>query len=88
MDKLNEPPDWFFPVRHSLGAILLEANRPGEAEKVYQADLQIFPENGWSLYGLKLSLEMQEKKSEAKEVEERFKKAWAWSDVALKTSRF
>lgn len=61
---------------------------PEDEEKVYQADLQIFHENGWSLYGLKLSLEMQEKKSEANEVEDRFNKAWAWSDVALKTSRF
>ncbi|TDI85146.1 MAG: hypothetical protein E2O78_05040 [Caldithrix sp.] len=84
----NEPPDWFFPVRHSLGAVLLEAGRPEQAEHVYRADLTIFPENGWSLYGLKTSLAQQNKQSEAKKVEQRFRDAWAWSDVELTASRF
>ena len=84
----NEPPDWFFPVRHSLGAVFLEAGRPADAEQVYRADLEIFPENGWSLYGLQKSLEMQDKNGEAAEVEQRFKEAWAWSDIELTASRF
>ena len=82
----NEPPDWFFPVRHSLGAVFLEAGRPADAEQVYRTDLEIFPENGWSLYGLKKSLEMQDKNGEAAEVEQRFKEAW--SDIELAASRF
>lgn len=84
----NEPPDWFFPVRHSLGAVFLEAGRPADAEQVYRTDLEIFPENGWSLYGLRKSLEMQDKNGEAAEVEQRFKEAWAWSDIELAASRF
>jgi tetratricopeptide (TPR) repeat protein len=59
----NEPPDWFFPVRHSLGAVLIEAGRPADAERVYRTDLETFPENGWSLFGLKKSLELQNKKN-------------------------
>ena len=82
----NEPPDWFFPVRHSLGAVLLEAGQPADAEQVYRADLEIFPENGWSLYGLQKSLEMQDKNGDAAEVEQRFKEAWA--DIELTASRF
>ncbi|MCZ6775659.1 MAG: hypothetical protein O7D34_04275 [Ignavibacteria bacterium] len=83
----NEPPDWFFPVRHSLGAVLIEAGRPADAELVYRADLETFPENGWSLFGLKKSLELQNKKTEVEQVEARLEKAWAWSDIQLAASR-
>ncbi len=51
--RYNEPPDWYFPVRHFLGAMLLDAGRPNEAEVVYAADLRKNPENGYSLFGLK-----------------------------------
>jgi tetratricopeptide (TPR) repeat protein len=47
-----EPPDWHYPVRHSLGAALLDAGRPLEAEVVYWEDLRRNPENGWALFGL------------------------------------
>jgi tetratricopeptide (TPR) repeat protein len=84
----QEPPDWFFPVRHVLGAVLLEAGEADAAEEVYLLDLKKFPENGWSLYGLKQSLEQQGKKQEAADVEKRFQKAWAWADIKLAGSRF
>ena len=50
-DKLNynEPPDWFFSVRLTLGYWLLEAGNHKEAESVYNDDLMTFPENGWAL---------------------------------------
>lgn len=32
----TEPPQWYFPVRHALGAALLAAGRPVEAETVYR----------------------------------------------------
>ncbi|RJP73042.1 MAG: hypothetical protein C4532_05095 [Candidatus Abyssobacteria bacterium SURF_17] len=83
-----EPPDWHFPVRQSLGAVLLEAGRPAEAEQVYREDLRSNPENGWSLYGLAQSLRRQGKTDEAAQVEERFKSAWAYADVKLTSSRF
>src|SRR5678815_4449700 len=44
-----EPPKWYYPIRHSLGAALLQAGQHAEAEKVYREDLRRFPENGWSL---------------------------------------
>lgn len=49
----NEPPDWFFSVRHNLGAVLLAAKRYDEAEAVFQADLTQFPRNSWALAGLR-----------------------------------
>lgn len=82
----NEPSDWYYPVRHSLGAVLLEAERPGEAEAVYREDLRRNPQNGWALFGLAQSLRAQGK--EASEIERRFKKAWRHADVTLTSSRF
>ena len=47
-----EPPTWHYPVRQSLGAVLLDAGRLEDAEAVYREDLVYWPHNGWSLFGL------------------------------------
>jgi len=86
--RYYEPPLWHYPVRHSLGAVLLQAGRAAEAEQVYREDLKQHPENGWALYGLKESLQAQGKRDAAAAVEERFRKAWARADVRLTASRF
>lgn len=88
-DKLryDEPPTWFYPTRHNLGGILLEAEKYAEAEKIFKEDLKEIPENGWALYGLYESLLKQNRSSEAAEIEKRFKEAWKYSDVDLKSSR-
>lgn len=88
-DDLNydEPPTWHHPVRQTLGAILLKADRPAEAEQVYRKDLERFPKNGWSLYGLAESLRAQAKIAEAKKVQDRFEEAWQYADVTLSSSR-
>lgn len=83
-----EPPKWYYPVRHSLGAALLKAGRSAEAEKVYREDLRRFPENGWALFGLAQALREQGKKDDATATEARFRKAWAETDVTLTASRF
>ena len=54
-----EPPYWHQPVRHFLGAALLELNRPAEAERLYREDLRRFPKNVWSVRGLERSLRAQ-----------------------------
>ena len=84
----TEPLDWSSPARHYLGAVLLEAGRPFEAEVVYWEDLRRNPENGRSLFGLMQSLRAQGKDALAADVEERFNKAWASADVTLTSSRF
>lgn len=50
--RYNEPPDWYFPVRHYLGAALLDAGRAAEAETVYWQDLERNPDNGYAWLGL------------------------------------
>ena len=84
----TEPADWHYPVRHSLGAVLLEAGRAEEAEVVYWDDLSKNPDNGWALFGLVQSLKVQGKDQQAAEAEGRFKKAWIRADVELSSSRF
>ncbi|MDA9770780.1 hypothetical protein N9D02_07050 [Emcibacteraceae bacterium] len=84
----NEPPSWYFPTRHILGAILLDAGRPVEAEVVYWDDLKHNPENAYSLYGMYQALTAQNKDALAEEFMNRYNKMWANSDVKLTSSRF
>ena len=79
----DEPPPWYLPIRQRLGGVLLEAGRPGEAEKAFREDLVRRPENGWSLHGLAQSLRAQTRVKEATAVEERFRNAWKGADVDL-----
>ncbi|WP_437959769.1 hypothetical protein WME76_09080 [Sorangium sp. So ce119] len=82
-----EPPDWPEPVRHTLGAALLKAGRPRDAEAVYREDLRRNPDNGWSLCGLEQSLRAQGREEEADAAHARFERAWARADVRLSGSR-
>jgi tetratricopeptide (TPR) repeat protein len=85
--RYDEPPPWPLPTRQVFGAMLLEMDRPAEAEAVYRADLEIYPENGWSLRGLSRALAAQKKSAEAAEAEARFQRAWTKGDFELETSR-
>ncbi len=82
----EEPPLWYYPIRHSLGRALLEAGRAAEAETAYREDLARFPANGWSLFGLARSLEAQGKDASATWAD--FEAAWKDADVTLAASRF
>ena len=84
----EEPPSWHLPVRLYLGAALLDAGKPAEAETVYREDLKHYPKNGWALFGLAQSLKEQGKHAEARATQKQFKKAWKRADVKLTSSRF
>lgn len=84
----TEPAEWHYPPRLALGAILLEAGRPAEAETVYWEDLRRNRHNGWALYGLLQALRAQQKNDQAALIEARFKKAWERADITLNASRF
>jgi tetratricopeptide (TPR) repeat protein len=86
--RYDEPADWHAPVRLTLGAVLLEAGEPAEAERVYREDLTKYPRNGWSLQGLAASLAKQGKESEAQDAKRQFSEAWQRADIELTSSRF
>ncbi|HSQ58157.1 MAG TPA: hypothetical protein VLM40_20705 [Gemmata sp.] len=89
-DKLrySEPPDWFVPSRHALGAILLHDKQAQAAEEVYREDLRRWPNNGWSLHGLAASLEAEGKKEESAKVRKEFTEVWKHADVKIPSSCF
>ena len=86
--RYNEPPDWIHPVRHALGAALVRAGKHAEAEQVYREDLQRWPDNGWSLFGLATSLEAQGRHDEAATVRKAFEAVWTNDAVKLTSSCF
>jgi tetratricopeptide (TPR) repeat protein len=77
-DKLyyGEPPEWFYPVRESLGAALLLSDQAERAEAVFRADLEQYPRNPRSLFGLLRALEAQKKTASVEEVRKEFEAAW------------
>jgi tetratricopeptide (TPR) repeat protein len=82
----NEPPDWFFSVRHHLGAVLLKAGKYAEAQQVYNRDLQVWKRNGWALIGLHNALHLQNRKKEAEKALTAFEESWKYADVKIKSS--
>ncbi|HEY2071880.1 MAG TPA: hypothetical protein VGG48_20135 [Rhizomicrobium sp.] len=84
----TEPPYWHQPVSHLLGAALLQAHRPADAEAVYRDSLTRYRMDGWALFGLAQALTAQGKKDEAAAARKQFATAWQLADVKLSSSRF
>ncbi|HZQ24824.1 MAG TPA: hypothetical protein VFA89_18695 [Terriglobales bacterium] len=82
--KYGEPPDWFFPVRESLGGVLLMSGNAAGAEKVFREDLERNPRNPRSLFGLQQALKAQGRDYDAGFVEKQFQGSWKGSASALK----
>jgi hypothetical protein len=87
-DKLNygEPPDWFSPVRESLGAALLMNGAAADAETVFREDLDRNPRNPRSLFGLHQALKAQKRDYDAGFVENQFRASWKGSNTQLRVS--
>lgn len=83
----NEPPDWFFSVRHHLGAVLLDAGKYQDAIKVYEKDLIIYPKNGWALKGLMLAYKKLNNLQKVEETKILFENAWKYADIKINSSR-
>ncbi|HKD47894.1 MAG TPA: hypothetical protein VKB67_09420 [Rhizomicrobium sp.] len=93
----DEPWGWMQPVRHALGALLLEQGRTAEAEAVYREDLglagalpraQVHPENLWALRGLLDCLERRGELKEAEQIRQRVEIAAARADEPVPVSCF
>jgi tetratricopeptide (TPR) repeat protein len=79
----DEPPDWFYPVRESLGGALLRDAQLAEAEKVFREDLARNPRNARSLFGLWQSLKAQNRTADAEWARREFEDAWKNADSKL-----
>jgi tetratricopeptide (TPR) repeat protein len=82
--KYGEPPDWFFPVRESLGAVLLSSGKSADAERVFRDDLDRNPRNPRSLYGLREALKAQKRDYDAGFVQKQFDASWKGSANGLR----
>ncbi|MFN2645495.1 MAG: hypothetical protein ABR570_10920 [Burkholderiales bacterium] len=71
-----EPPYWYYPVRQTLGALLLLKGDAQGARDAFRESLARTPNNAWSLYGLKTSFERQGLHAEAREAEKYLARAW------------
>jgi len=82
--KYDEPSDWFFPVRESLGAALLMTGDTTGAEKTFRDDLERNPRNPRSLYGLQQTLKKQGREYDASFVQKQFSTSWKGGANTLK----
>jgi tetratricopeptide (TPR) repeat protein len=83
----NEPADWFFSIRHHLGAVLIDAGKYDEAIKVYEQDLKTYPKNGWALIGLMNAYEKTGNKKKYDLIKKQFDEAWKYADIKIASSR-
>jgi tetratricopeptide (TPR) repeat protein len=83
----TEPAYWHRPVSHLLGAALLEAGKPAEAEAVYRDSLKTYRRDGWALTGLGAALRAQGKTAEAAKVDADAADVWRRADTKITTSR-
>ncbi|MCU1720343.1 hypothetical protein [Pseudomonas sp. 5P_5.1_Bac1] len=78
----NEPPDWYYTVRESLGYAYLAQGQAANAEKVFTEDLSENRLSGRSLNGLKLALQAQKGKTVSAELEQKLQNAWRNATVS------
>jgi tetratricopeptide (TPR) repeat protein len=76
-----EPAFWSLPTRQSYGAALLQAGESARAEAVFRQELERFPRNGWSLFGLEQALRAQGRTQAAESVHREWQAAWKHADV-------
>ncbi|MGF1615996.1 MAG: hypothetical protein ACFCVA_19370 [Gammaproteobacteria bacterium] len=82
-----EPPFWYYPVRQTLGAVLLQMGLAREAEMVFVESLARVPNNGWALYGLVETYRQLGDPRAAAVAHQRFQQAWAGEQKSLDLAR-
>ncbi|HXN63908.1 MAG TPA: hypothetical protein VN862_01145 [Candidatus Acidoferrales bacterium] len=86
--EYSELPEWYYPVRESLGAALLREGQAREAEAVFRADLEHNKLNPRSLFGLDRALAEEKQEAEEKQVRQQFDTAWKSADTQLSLADF
>jgi tetratricopeptide (TPR) repeat protein len=83
----SEPPFWYYPVRQTLGAALLQAGRLDEAEAQFKRALERAPNNGWSYFGLTKVYTALGNAAAAEQAEEKLAKTWIGNRSLLQLSK-
>lgn len=83
----SEPPAWYPPVRPTFGKLLLTLNQAADAEKVFRDDLERNPRDARSLAGLRDSLNAQNRKYEADQIDQQYRSAWKVADAPSASQR-
>lgn len=86
--EYDEPEPWHVPVRHHLGAVLLESGDAGRAEQVHRDALEVLDHDPWALFGLEQALRAQGRSAEAARAHDEFLTYFQRADVWLRSSRF
>ncbi len=79
----NEPPDWFFSIRHHLGVAQIKAELYNEAIDTYKEDLERLPKNGWAHHGLKLAYNKLNDSANESKMEHLIEKSWVDADFEI-----
>ena len=79
----NEPPDWFFSIRHLLGRVLMMNGQNRAAIELYQEDLKNFPDNGWAHHGLKQAYQALNDSENVAKMDELIAKSWSYADFEI-----
>jgi tetratricopeptide (TPR) repeat protein len=82
----TEPPYWYYPIRQSLGAALMQAGRYAEAEQQFQRALVRAPSNGWSYYGLAELYKLRGNAAAARKAEADLERTWIGNRKLLQVS--
>ncbi len=79
----NEPPDWFFSIRHHLGNVQIAAKKYTDAIITYEEDLKHLPKNGWAHHGLKLAYQGLKDSENVARMEALIKQSWIDADFEI-----
>ena len=82
-----EPPYWYYPVRQSLGGVLMQQGKADDAVEVFREALAQQPRNGWALWGLLKAEEAAGAKDGASTTAAAFEKAWVGDRTLLTYDR-
>ena len=82
----TEPPFWYYPTRQTLGHVLIKSGKFDEAIKTFKKDLDYYPNNGWSYYGLYKAYEEIGDGSNSEKSLEMFENLWQESDINVSSS--
>ena len=82
----TEPPFWYYPTRQTLGHALLMNKSFSEAALVFERDLEDYPRNGWSYFGLHVAQKELNNQEESIEALNKFNEIWGRADISINSS--